>query len=172
MEKKTSIFNLGLEFVALKDILDNPVIDEETGEILDDTDTFNQLFSDLTGDIDAKLDGAMYIIKEYKAKTDALDLEIKRLQAMKTASKNNGDRLKQRIFELINLMEDKKHKTDLHSFGIRKSESVNIISDENIPREYFKITKVVDKASIKKALKNGVEFDGVAMQENYSLSVR
>ena len=172
MKKKTSIFNLGLEFVALKDILDNPAIDEETGEILDDTDTFNQLFSDLTVDIDTKLDGAMYIIKEYKAKTDALDSEIKRLQAMKTASKNNGDRLKQRIFELINLMEDKKYKTDLHSFGIRKSESVNIVSDENIPREYFKITKVVDKASIKKALKNGVEFDGVAMQENYSLSVR
>ena len=43
-----SLFDLSLEFYALKDLMENDFeVDEETGEFIDNTETINNLFNGL-----------------------------------------------------------------------------------------------------------------------------
>jgi len=169
---KQTMFSLGLEALALKDLLETPSVDNITGEVLDDQETLNALFDELSKSTNSKLDSAIYIVREFEATTEALKKEIARLQARKKASENNAIRLKQRIFELVNLQDDKKVKTEFNTFSIKKTKSVNIISAENIARKYFKIEKKPILSELKKAIEGGEFIEGVEIQEKYSLGVR
>jgi hypothetical protein len=167
-----SLFDIGVEFYALNELVNEIDFDEETGEIIDNTDLIEQLFMDVAGELSYKLDNTMYIIKETEGKADLIGKEIKRLQAKKKAMENKATRLRELMLNAIKVAGQEKIKTVAHSFSIRKSKAVNIINEDVISREFMRIKREVDKSKIKKVLADGGSVEGATLVENESLGVR
>lgn len=168
-----SLFDLSLEFYALKDLMENDFeVDEETGEFIDNTETINNLFNGLKMTFEDKLDNSQRYILTLNGEADILAKEIKRLQAKKTALENKADRLSEMMKNAILSSGENKFKTSLYSFNIKKTESVEVRDLDVIPRAYLRLKKEADKAAIKKALKNGDIIDGVYLSEKLSLGVK
>lgn len=168
-----SLFDLSLEFYALKDLMDNDFeVDEETGEFIDNTETINNLFNGLKMTFEDKLDNSQRYILTLNGETDILAKEIKRLQAKKTALENKADRLSEMMKNAILSSGENKFKTSLYSFNIKKTESVEVKDLDVVPRAYLRLKKEADKVAIKKALKNGDVIEGVYLSEKLSLGVK
>lgn len=151
----TSLFDLSLEFFALKDLIDNDLeVNEETGEIVDNTEVLNKLFNDLTLSFEDKLDNSQRYCLTLEGEADILAKEIKRLQAKKQALENRADRLSKMMMNAILSSGQTKFKTQLYSFSIKTSESVEVRDLDEIPREFLRIKKEADKIQLKKALKD------------------
>jgi seryl-tRNA synthetase len=168
-----SLFDLSLEFYALKDLIDNDFeVDEETGEFIDNSETINNLFNDLKMTFEDKLDNSQRYILTLDGEAEILAKEIKRLQARKTALNNKADRLLETIKNAILSTGENKFKTSLYNFNIKRTESVEVRDLDVIPRAYLRLKKEADKVAIKKALKDGLEIDGVYLSEKLSLGVK
>lgn len=168
-----SLFDLSLEFYALKDLMENDFeVDEETGEFIDNTETINNLFNGLKMTFEDKLDNSQRYILTLNGEADILAKEIKRLQAKKTALENKADRLLEMMKNAILSSGENKFKTSLYSFNIKKTESVEVRDLDVIPRAYLRLKKEADKVAIKKALKNGDVIEGVYLSEKLSLGVK
>ena len=168
-----SLFDLSLEFYALKDLIDNDFeVDEETGEFIDNTETINLLFNSLKLTFEDKLDNSQRYVLTLNGEADILAKEIKRLQAKKTALENKADRLSEMMKNAILSSGENKFKTSLYSFNIKKTESVEVRDLDVIPRAYLRLKKEADKVAIKKALKNGDVIEGVYLSEKLSLGVK
>ena len=126
---------------AYKTILDNA--DPETGEI--DYEALDMLEDSLH----SKADAYAKIIRSLSAQSAAVESEIERLEALKTANDN--------LLKAMESMDDEKFKTDLFSFSIRQASSQPLEIDETqeIPVKWCKTTVTPDKARIKEALKKG-----------------
>ena len=62
-----SLFDLSLEFFALKDLIDNDLeVNEETGEITDNTEILNKLFNDLSLSFEDKLDNSQKVLSDFR----------------------------------------------------------------------------------------------------------
>ena len=168
-----SLFDLSLEFYALKDLIDNDFeVDEETGEFIDNTETINLLFNSLKLTFEDKLDNSQRYVLTLNGEADILAKEIKRSQAKKTALENKADRLSEMMKNAILSSGENKFKTSLYSFNIKKTESVEVRDLDVIPRAYLRLKKEADKVAIKKALKNGDVIEGVYLSEKLSLGVK
>ena len=168
-----SLFDLSLEFYALKDLMENDFeVDEETGEFIDNTETINNLFNGLKMTFEDKLDNSQRYVLTLNGEADILAKEIKRLQAKKTALENKADRLSEMMKNAILSSGENKFKTSLYSFNIKKTESVEVRDLDVIPRAYLRLKKEADKVAIKKALKNGDVIEGVYLSEKLSLGVK
>lgn len=150
-----SLFDISNEFFALKDLIDNDLeVNEETGEITDNSELLKELFDSLKMTLEDKLDNAQRYCLTLDGEADILDKEIKRLQAKKQALNNKKDRLKKIMLSTIENTGQNKFKTSLYSFNIKNSEALEVESIDNIPREFLRIKKEADKTAIKKALKD------------------
>lgn len=150
-----SLFDISSEFFALKDLIDNDLeVDEETGEITDNSKILKELFDNLKMTLEDKLDNAQRYCLTLDGEADILDKEIKRLNAKKQALNNKKDRLKKIMLSTIENTGQSKFKTSLYSFNIKNSEALEVDSIDNIPREFLRIKKEADKTAIKKALKD------------------
>lgn len=149
-----SLFDLSLEFYALKDLIDNDLeVNEETGEITDNTEILNKLFNDLSLSFEDKLDNSQRYCLTLEGEADILAKEIKRLQGKKQALENRTDRLNKMMMNAILSSGQSKVKTSLYSFSIKTSESVEVRDLDEVPREFLRIKKEADKVQLKKALK-------------------
>lgn len=165
-----SLFDISSEFFALKDLIDNDLeVDEETGEITDNSKILKELFDNLKMTLEDKLDNAQRYCLTLDGEADILDKEIKRLNAKKQALNNKKDRLKKIMLSTIENTGQSKFKTSLYSFNIKNSEALEVDSIDNIPREFLRIKKEADKTAIKKAIKDGLIIDGCKIVENKSL---
>lgn len=172
MSTNISLFHLGMEFYALRDLLESEEFDQETGELINREDELNDLYNNLTVTFENKLDNSHRYCLMLDGQVDTLDKEIKRLQAKKTAIKNNKERLKSMMLNAIKTSNQDKIKTDLYSFNIRKSEAVNILDEEQIGRKYMKATYKISLSDIKKDIKDGVEVAGAEIKKNESLNIK
>lgn len=172
MQTKKSLFSIGTEFYALNDLANDIDFNQETGEIINQDEAIQELFNDIKTDLDNKLDNSQYVIRQLLSDAEMLDNEVKRLNAKKSALENRADNLKKMMLSAILASEQKSIKTLYHSFTTRKSESVNIINDNLIPRQYLAIKYEAKKADIKKAIKDGVEVEGCEIVSKDSLTVK
>ena len=88
------LFQLTEESRALYELSNELEINEETGEVIDNTETLKQLFEEWEGNFIDKLDSCQYIRKELESNAELLATEIKRLQARKKALENRSERLR------------------------------------------------------------------------------
>lgn len=168
-----SLFDISTEFYALKDLIDNDLeVNEETGEVADNSELLKELFDGLKLTLEDKFDNCQRYCLALDGEADILDKEIKRLSLKKQALSNKKDRLKNLMLNAMNVSGLSKFKTSLYSFNIKNSESLEIESIDDIPREYLRIKKEADKIAIKKAIKDGLVIDGCKIVENKSLGVR
>lgn len=172
MTNKISLFELSTEFRALQDLITHEEFDQETGELIDNTDAVQALFEEVQGTLGNKLDNTMYVIKELESEVTLLKDEAKRLTARATARDNKVKFLKTIMFSALNASGEKKLKTTKFNFTIKRSESVNVTDVDLLSREWVKLTRSADKIAIKKALKDGATIEGCNMNENFTLGVR
>lgn len=168
-----SLFGLSQEFFALKDLIDNDLeINEETGEVADNSELLKELFENLTLSMEDKFDNTQRYILTLNGEAETLDKEIKRLQAKKVALNNKSDKLRAMMQNAMTVAGIEKFKTPLYSFSIKTTESLEVLSIDNIPREFLRIKKEADKIAIKKAIKDGLIIDGCEIKINKTIGVK
>jgi len=123
------------------------------------------------GELQSKSIAYLSIIKDREAFVVQIDEEIKRLTALKKRNNNLVDRLKENILNAVNLFGT--IETKFNKFSIRKSESVEVLEVNELPKEYkvVKVTEQADKKAIKEALKNGKQIPGCSILTNSNLKI-
>ena len=164
-------YDIKSEFYQIQELLENPEINEETGEVIDNTETIQQLLNEIEDERDNKADNIAYLIQEAKGKEEALKSEISRLQERKKMFEREQVKLK----ELLDfLLGGEKIKTTKHTFSYRSSQVVNILDADKIPAEYLNVkeTFTPDKKRIKEALQDFNEVAGAEIVVNKSLIIK
>ena len=115
-----------------------------------------------------------FIVKELEGNIDLIDLEIKRLNALKKPLVNSIDRLKNNLSQAMQMFEVTELKTPLLKINFRKSESVEIADLNLLDSNYIKVvtTKTADKVAIKDAIKNGENVQGAVLVTNQNLQIK
>ena len=168
------LFQLTEESRALYELSNELEINEETGEVIDNTETLKQLFEEWEGNFIDKLDSCQYIRKELESNAELLATEIKRLQARKKALENRSERLRALMCDSMVISGETKLKGK-HSFSIGTRKSLFI--DENATPEFFnqeyvRTIKEFDKKKITDDLKAGATIEGAKMIEKVNFSIR
>ena len=133
------------------------------------TDEFSQIMAEIEsngGEISPEIDEKLqinqfnliekttnyvHVIKTLDSECDIIDIEIKRLQELKKQRSNFTQSLKDRLKNAMQAMELTEIKTALNKINFRKSESVEIIDADKIPKKYKTI--VIEEKPNKTALK-------------------
>jgi hypothetical protein len=164
-------FEIQQEYRALEDLLNE--VDQETGEFVNSKEDIKEYIESLKADRDTKLINIERLRREKKGQADTIDAEIKRLQSLKKQVTNNINSLIDLQFVLTG---GDKLDLGIFKFSKRKSKSVVIINDNDIPDKYCDFKKVPNKTKIKEAIqlanKNGESFFGAIIEEKVSLVVR
>ena len=162
-------------------------VDDQTGEIIETEEEFNQLYDSILLDLHTKLDNTNCLTKLIDGEIEVIDKEIKRLQTAKKSRENKREWLKNRVDYFIKqqfINENgeldteglRKYKLDLaHSkISYRKSDSVDVTNFEELPEEYIKIKidKSPDKVAIKNAIKDGTNVKGAKLVTNYNIQIK
>ena len=152
---------------ALRFALDDIVVDEETGEILN-ADALHAVEAQAAEKIEAT---ALYLREldaEAKAAKDEADRMIARVKSMQKRS----DYLKSMLLDALHATG--KVKTARVSVSIRTTQAVAIDEGANLPEAYttVKTTVTPNKVAIKQALLDGVEVPGCSLEASESVSIR
>jgi len=115
-----------------------------------------------------------FIVKELEGNIDLIDLEIKRLQALKKPLVNSIDRLKNNLTQAMQMFDVTELKTPLLKINFRKSESIEVTDIDLLDADFVKttITKAADKIAIKEAIKSGENVQGAILQTNLNLQIK
>ena len=142
-------------------------LDEETGEIVD-----LERLSELKMEREKKISNVACWIKGLKAKAEALKIEKQNLAKRQQACENKVESLKRWLAIALN---GAKYKDSKCSVGYHKSTSVNfgINFDFNtLPEDLKKVTVEPKKNEIKQAIKDGLQIDGVTLEESNNIIVQ
>jgi hypothetical protein len=114
------------------------------------------------------------VIRNKEADSDAIENEIKRLKAMKEANDRVIDRMKEAVRNAMLSAGIDKIESTLFKLSLRRSESVEVISIDQLPESLVVVKKTVsaDKVKIKEQIKNGVHVEGAVLVENFNLTIK
>jgi hypothetical protein len=168
-------------------ILEEYQVDSLTGEILSDEE-FNKLFDAIKMDLHSKIENTICFAKSLEAEAEAIKAEEKKLAERRKAKENLSERLKKRINDYITWQfTDEEGNVDtvgLNKFkfdsakcyiSYRKSEKVNVLDAEKLPSEFVTVKTETkpNLTEIKKAIKNGADFSGVAeLTTNLNMQIK
>jgi hypothetical protein len=143
----------------------------ETGELTPELE--NELLIN-QHDLTVKATNYAYVIRTFDFELDAIDQEIKRLQAMKKAKENAIDRMKESVLNAMNIYGIEKVSTPTLSISIRKSESINIVNEDQVSDAFKKekVTISIDNVAIKNAIKAGQYVAGATLEVNQNLQIK
>ena len=161
-----NIYDIKNEYqLIIADIINND------GEITPDQETALQINR---AELETKGINYTYVIKQLDADCDAIDLEVKRLNALKKVRSNAVERLKANISSAMLLFEVEEIKTPLIKLNFRNSESVEITNEEVLADKFLvvKTTTSPDKKAIKDAIKNGEVVEGAVISYNKNLQIK
>ena len=140
-----------------------------------DQETINDTRESIKYLLEEKSEQLELILKEQEMKEEKCN-EISRYYAEKSKeTKEKKEALKIMIMETMEKLGVKKIETSTGTFTIRKNAPALIIEDDRlIPWEFKTIVQQtkIEKAEIKKALKDGVEIGGVRLESSQSLLVK
>ena len=162
-------------------------VNDDTGEVIETEEEFNELYNSIQLDLHTKLDNTNCLQKMIDGELEVIDKEIKRLTTEKKARERKKEWLKNRVDTFVvrqftdengNIDVDGLHKYKLelpHSkISYRKSDSVEVTDIDKLPEEYIKtkIEKNPDKVAIKNAIKNGENINGAKIVTNYNIQIK
>lgn len=152
--------------MRLYDILDaiEECVDRETGEIID----FNRL-EDLQMERDKKIENIACWIKDLVAEAKAIKEERIALANRQIAAERKAASLKS---YLATCLAGERFKSARCAVSFHKSKHLEIADGANIPAEFVKTVRSVDKAGLTKAIKDGAAIDGVNLVESTSIIVK
>lgn len=136
-------------------------------EALKDTlDSIEEAFED-------KVENTAKVIKSLEADVHTIEEEIKRLNARKTALKNNAANLKNYLQEEMERVGKTKIKASLFNVGIQNNPPSLRLADEFENQRYLiEVVPKYDKRAILADLKAGKEVAGAEVVQGRSLRIR
>lgn len=160
---KTTLYNIEKDYLMLIS-----QIEEAEGEItpqIEEQLTINET------QLQGKSVAYLQVITTKEGINEAIDIEIKRLQAIKRRNNNLIDKLKDRLLEAVKLFGE--FEVGFNKFGTRKSTSVQIDDIDSLPSKFtnVKITVAADKKAIKDAIKSGKKIKGCSIINNLNLKI-
>ncbi len=161
----SNIYQIQQEYLSITDQLI-----ESGGEL---SPEIEQALAINKAEIENKARNYGYVVKSLENDVDAIDEEIKRLNALKLARNKTIDVLKTTVKDAMQLYGIEEIKTSTLKLSFRKSESVEV--NQDIISESYCNQKIVltpDKARIKEAIKNGVCVTGANIIINYNLQIK
>jgi len=153
------ILEIKEEFYELNRLIEEEAegFDPETGEIINNETEIMALVEELKEKRDDLADYLADKRTELKGLESILGEEIKRLQERKKSLARQQDNL---IKTIDFLLEGEKLKTLHHTFSYRKSESVDIIEEGDIPPEFIDFKPTVKRSELKKSDQSGTGYQG------------
>lgn len=140
-------------------------IDTETGEIINE-----EMLKELSMEFNEKVENIALWIKDLLAEAKAIKEEKDNLAMRQKACENKAESLKK---YLAGALGGEKFKTSRVNISYRKSESVEVTDMSLLDDDYFKYADpTVDKAKVKKALKDGINLKGVKLVENQNIQIK
>lgn len=154
---------------AVLTVLENGLVfDEETGEILFDSDNFDAL----EGERNEKLESVALYIKSLDADAAAIRAEEKSLAERRGVKERKAERLRDYLTRSMESFGDTKLETPRVALSFRKSVAVEIEDEALIPQVWVNYKRSIDKAGIKKALKSGEFVNGAQLVERQNLQIK
>jgi hypothetical protein len=144
-------------------------IEEAGGEVTEDQ--AQQLAIGRT-ELQTKSLNYVHYIKKLESDLELVKVYEDQLKAFKNRKEKLMERLKDSLLVAVEEFGD--IETEIFKVTTRKSESVEVIQDLDIPMFYYtqKTTTVLDKVRVKEALKKGEEIPGVILRQNKNLSIK
>lgn len=163
-----SLYSINEAIYAALD--DGCIFDEETGEIIFDADSLDELEA-MHND---KLEAVALYVKGLEAEAAAIKAEEKTLAERRGIKERKAARLRRYIAESMQAVGSTKLETSRVSLGFRRSEVVEIIDAAQLPAGFVKVktTEQPDKVAIKKALKAGEAVAGAVLVECQNLQLK
>lgn len=157
--------------------IDNAIlacVDQETGEIID-----GDVLTALQMEREKKIEGVACWVKDLKAETEALKNEISALTARKKASENKAERLKSWLADALS---GEMFKTSKIRISYTHNSRLNVSNERELveflqtleePEKFLRFSDPeLRKDEIKKALKEGYEIPGAALEETESVVIK
>lgn len=146
-------------------------VDDETGEILFDTDNIENL----EDDINSKIDNIACYIKDLNSLKDSIANEQKALLERKKAIDAKVEKLEDYIKQSMLVRNQNKYESSRNKISFRKSTSL-FVEDESLIDDdtlfTIKVEKKLDKKKVTSLLKEGKEIEGCKLQENINLQIK
>lgn len=138
-----------------------------------DSETLKDTLDSINEAIDVKVENTAYVIKTLEANVSVIDVEIKRLQSMKSAQSNNVKNLKLYIQQAMEQTGLDKVEGKLIKVAIQNNPpSVNILDESKLAGYLVEQPAKLDKKSILKALKGGIPMQGAELQQTRSIRIK
>ena len=141
-------------------------VDFETGEVIDQEQLDNLMMERCD-----KIESVALWVKNLESDAAAYKAEKEAFADREKKATEKAKRLKE---WLARVCEGEKFSTAKCAVSFRRSESVEIVSVDEIPDEYIrvKMTSEPDKVAIKDAIKSGIEIGGCQLVSKLSTSVK
>lgn len=132
-----------------------------------DEQAFADTLEGLTAVINTKMDDYAVVMTHLKGRSDMIQAEIERLQAMKQAIDNHEKRMKATMLHVMTeKLGQRKIQTDFHTFTVCKNggkQPMEITDD--VPDNYKRIVYETDLEKIRKDLEDGKELSFAHLNE-------
>ena len=160
-----SLFEIGNEYLEIYRLLE-----DNGGEITPEIETALAINK---SNLQEKSQNYISLIKEIEGRSQTVEIEIKRLQALKKRNDTFVLKLKENIANAMRMLEIDEIRTDLNKINFRKSKSVQIEDIEMLPNDCVIIEKKpISKTELKKRIENGEAINGVSLIENLNLQIK
>ena len=160
----------------LSNQLENEVIDEVTGEIINKDDLINEMNLEIINELKNKSADLIKVSANMDSDIKAIDNEISRLLEIKSRIVKNKENFEKYILSNMIKLDEKKIETNLGKITVSESTSTEIYDTDKIPTEFKKeVVKTeikISKMDIKKQLKAGKEVPGAILKVNHKLKIK
>ena len=139
------------------------------------TEAVKDTLDSIAAEIEVKAENINYVIKTMEGNTNAIDGEIKRLQALKERNTNAVENLKNYLFYNMRLQGKTEIKCPLFTARIQKNPPSVVITDETkVDAKYITVvtTQKIDKTAIKEDLKNGAVLPWARLEQGERLVLK
>jgi molecular chaperone GrpE (heat shock protein) len=159
----SSLYHIASEYLAIADQLE-----ESGGEITPDIE---QALAINREQLQEKAGNYALVIKDFEHKNAAVDEAITEL---KKSRQKAMESLKNRLKSAMELYGVERIESDFVKLSFRKSEAVEIESEDLIPPIFKEqvVTEKIDKTAIKAALKGGTEVPGARLDKRQNLQIK
>ena len=151
-------------------------ITEAYNSLLDadlDEEAIEQSLKVIDDEFDTKIENTVKVIKNAEADIKALREEEKRLASKRRTLESKIDYLKKNIFVSMQTVNSRKIETPLFNVAIQKNPKKLIVkSERNVPDEFIKVSKSIDKAKLKDAIEDGLSVDYAELVQEEGLRIR
>lgn len=174
MAEKQTLWQLTEQGSKLEEMIENS-INWETGEVDENYDQLTDLKDEINAMVVSKGKDLIYVLRKQDNYAEAIDEEIKRLQALKKSYAKKKENLSNYIKMCMIANNIKAIETPIGKLSVvNNAESVEIYDESLIDKKFIKtkVEETISKTDIKNAIKNGEEVQGARLVRNTRLAIK